>query len=353
MNNRQDKPLRPATRRRSWQRVAGISAMLAGAGLLAGAAVVTWQTFNPDPLYRYELQELADAQDADGDADSDAPVLRKGSLVEMDSDRELATFEVANSDSGPVLMKWHPSIDAPFLTLVPEYDEVAALGEVLDRHVPEGRPVLAWWDTSRQLQQFAAIDPVFNQYVGQPLFIPSPWKSQADLVRSTEQAFWQEGQDTADTAEQERFQAFADALLMDEQQGMKKLQELAGHEEAVLVLHIRDAIMLGQMDASRMGVAFRQFAESGDLHTTVGGVRDWLSRNDYAAYSLMQGSASKVRAVALVDEDSASTLAARLLPFIGNDQEDVDGAKLVYRTGEFIVYEIASDSEDAMEEKHS
>ena len=46
----------------------------------------------------------------------------------------------------------------------------------------------------------------------------------------------------------------------------------------------------------------------------------------------------------LTDAASAQTLAARLLPFVGNDQSDVPGATLVYKLGGFVVYEIAGDA---------
>jgi hydroxylamine oxidation protein HaoB len=56
---------------------------------------------------------------------------------------------------------------------------------------------------------------------------------------------------------------------------------------------------------------------------------------------MLQDKDSPVRAVALTDAASGKTLAARLLPFMGNDQQDVAGATLVYRVGGFVVYELA------------
>ena len=334
----------PASKRpQSWRLATGLAAMVAGVGLLAGAAVVTWKTFHPEPLYRYEL--AAADQTADAVGDDGKPSLRHGRVVAMDSDRELATFEMAESASGPVLMKWSPRVDAPFLSLVPDPDEVGELAAVLARHVPEDRPVLAWWDTSRQLQQFAPVTALFDQHLSQPLFVPAAWKAGADQVRATESAFWQGESATVEPADQQQFQDFADALLMDEGQGMSALQRLAGGQPAVLVLHIRDVLMLGQMAPDKLGVAFKRFSEMGDLHGTVSGVRDWLKRNDYAAYSIMRAGSAGVHAIALTDDDSAATLVARLLPFIGNDQHDVMGARLVYRTGEFIVYEIEPDTQ--------
>lgn len=342
MAKNQTKQQLSGTRRRPWRRVAGASAIAAGVVLLVGAAVVSWQTFHPEPLYRYELDVQTSA--AAADETSNSPVLRKGNLVGVDSNRHLATFEIASSDSGPVLMKWTPRVDAPFLTLLPDYDEVAALADVLQRHVPASRPLMAWWDTTRQLQQFTAINAVFDQHLGQPLFIPAVWRPWSDKVRSTEQEFWNSSVTEIAESDQQRFREFADALLMDEHKGMAHLRKLAGGEKTVLVLHLRDVIMLGQMAPSKLGVAFREFPDSGDVHGTVSGVRDWLSRNEYSAYSVMRGGGHMFRAIALTDDVSAATLVARLLPFIGNDQHDVDGATLVYRTQGFMVYEIAPEA---------
>ena len=49
-----------------------------------------------------------------------------------------------------------------------------------------------------------------------------------------------------------------------------------------------------------------------------------------------------LRAIALTDEASGRTLAARLLPLMGNEQRDVAGATLVYRVGGFSVFELAA-----------
>ena len=138
-----------------------------------------------------------------------------------------------------------------------------------------------------------------------------------------------------------QFQRFANALLSDEASGMAELQAIAGGKPAVLVLHVRDAILLGQMDSRRLGVAFTDLGALSDVHGMVRRVHDWLDHNQYPAYAMLQDKDSPVRAVALTDAASGKTLAARLLPFMGNDQQDVAGATLVYRVGGFVVYELA------------
>src|SRR3546814_8065919 len=80
--------------------------------------------------------------------------------------------------------------------------------------------------------------------------------------------------------------------------------------------------------------------DSGDVHGMVKSVHGWLTRHDYSAYTVMRSADRPLRVVALTDAPSGMTLAARLLPFIGNSQSRVEGATLVYQTGGFSVYEI-------------
>ncbi len=68
--------------------------------------------------------------------------------------------------------------------------------------------------------------------------------------------------------------------------------------------------------------------------------RGGFQGNDLQAYTVLHREGQPLRAVALTDEASGETLAARLLPFIGNRQSDVAGATLVYRTGAFVVFEL-------------
>src|SRR3546814_18289982 len=80
--------------------------------------------------------------------------------------------------------------------------------------------------------------------------------------------------------------------------------------------------------------------DSGDVHGMVKSVHGWLTRHDYYAYTVMRSADRPLRVVALTDAPSGMTLAARLLPFIGNSQSRVEGATLVYQKGGFSVYEI-------------
>jgi hydroxylamine oxidation protein HaoB len=197
--------------------------------------------------------------------------------------------------------------------------------------------VLAWWDTSRQLRHFGAGEVSFGSHFGLPLFVPEPWRELRSKVSDAEAAFWKTSRDAAQELE---FREFVGALVSDESEGVKTLRKLAQGRKAVLVLHVRDILLLGQMEPKKAGVSFRDFADPGDVHRSVRGVQDWLREDSSAAYTVLKLPNNMLRAVALTDEATGNTLAARLLPFVGNRQEDVVGLTLVYRAGGFSVFEL-------------
>src|SRR5699024_5307227 len=173
--------------------------------------------------------------------------------------------------------------------------------------------------------------------LGLPLFVPAVWQDDETAIKTIESDFWKPD---AGQKHRERFQRFVDALLDNEQAGVAQLQQLAGDQPAAFVLHVRDIILLGQMAPDRIGVAFRDFPNTGDVHTMVRSVRGWMKAHDYYAYAGIKGSQHTVRAVALTDAASGKTLAARLLPFIGNDRGTVAGTVLVYSTGGLWGYQL-------------
>ena len=312
------------------------------AGLLALVAVSGAQAANEQAApYRYELgAEMTVAELATllppGTTVRSARVLAPG------QSRALAQVGLAETAQGPVLLDWQALVDDPFLTLLPPLAETTALAPVLARHVPGNATVLAWWDLSRQIRLLTDAGVVFSEPLGEPLFVPARWREQADTVAGVERAFWQMPDADVLRAERERFDVFVAALLAPEQEGVAALRALGRGGPVVLVLHLRDLILLGQMAPQKLGVAFRDFGTPGEVHGMIQRVRAWMSENGYAAYGLLQDEARLLRAIALTDEASSRTLAARLLPLVGNDQSDVAGAKLVYRSGGYIVFEIAA-----------
>ncbi len=316
-----------------------------GIGIVAIAAgtALWWLSPDDDAPYRYVTEATLSAERAQ----ALAPItergiaLEQGSVVVSDSGEAAAEFVVARSERGQVLLDWRAGVDEPFLTLLPQPDELVALADTLRRHLPADGVVLAWWDTSRALALLAGIPAVFERHLGEPLIVPPRWEAQRASVTAIEQRFFAAADaEAAIDAERRRFRLFADALLSDEASGIARLHELAGERPAVLVLHVRDALLLGALDPDRIGVAFRDLPAQGPSHAAIRNVREWMSSNDFEAYTLLHREGQPLRAVALTDEASGETLAARLLPFIGNRQADVAGATLVYRSGGFVVFEL-------------
>lgn len=347
---------------RPGRRIAGPALIAAGLALVGAAAWGLWNegpaavaSVDPSagqPPYRYELAAAplaSGAAGALGTLQQRGVALHSGAVYAVESgNRPVADFVVARTGQGPVLLDWQSHVEDPFLRLLPRSEDVANLGAVIGRHLPAGGTVLAWWDLSRQLSVFAGLASEFHGAVNAPLFVPASWRARRADVESIERAFWTDGSPAE--AQTQRFDGFVAALLSDEATGIQRLRELAGGKPAVLVLHVRDLILLGQMAPERFGVAFRDFADLADVHGSVKRVHAWLDENKYPAYAVTRPGSGKganagpVRAIALMDDATAQTLAARLLPMMGNRQDDVPGATLVYQMGGFVVYEIAGSS---------
>lgn len=338
---------------RPWRHRASLAATLIGLALIGVVAFQLWpKPAAPEPepallppAYAYVLGDPAiDLGPLETLGELGTPV-RRAKVVNNADDKTLAELELVETPEGPVLLQWRARVDDPFLHLTVPAADLATLAPVLGRHVPDNSTVLAWWDSSRQLGLLADLPLEFPHHLGLPVFVPAQWQARRVEIEQMEQSFWWPGSDTTDvaaqlTAEQEHFRRFVDALVAPEDEGMAMLRELAGDRGAVLVLHLRDTILLGQMAPAKLGVAFRNFGELGDVHGMVRSVRGWMNENEYAAYGVLQTSDGTLRTVALTDEASGNTLAARLLPFTGNNQDHVEGTKLVYKAGGFIVYEI-------------
>lgn len=336
---------RSPRRRRS---IAAFALLGAGAAAIVAAALLWRAPPDPSAPYRYVVDAaLSDEQAQPMRALAERGIaLEQGRIVLVDSGDAAADFVFARSDAGPVLLDWRARVDEPFLTLLPQPGELLEVADAIRRHLPPDGVVLGWWDTSRALRLLAGVPVIFDRHLGEPLIVPARWQAQRDSIAAIDRDFFAAGAADGSAAkdafatERERFHRFVDALLSDETSGMATLRELAGGRPAVLVLHVRDALLLGAIDPARIGVAFRDLPGMGPSHEAIRHVRDWMNTNAFPAYTVLHREGQPLRAVALTDEASGETLAARLLPFIGNRQADVAGATLVYRSGAFVVFEL-------------
>lgn len=325
-----------------------------GGALLAGGLVLAalggYAALRPvEAPYRYEIAGPAATPDDPEVADALARAklsLREARLVDHATGRTLAELRFADGDDGPVMFDWRPKVDEPFLRAAAPLREVAQLAAALRRHVPADALVLAWWDTSRQLALLADARTRFDRHVvGAPLALPARWTPARPAIEQVENAFWRGGDGTRDAAAEASappFAAWVDAMLAPRADGPARLRALAGGRDAYLVVHVRDALMLGAMAPDRFGVAFREQSDTGNLHGAISGARDWMRAQHYAAYSAYAPEPGRIRVVALTDETSAGTLIADLLPFHDPKKpvEPLPGVTLVHQVGGFWVYRI-------------
>ena len=222
-------------RQADWKRRFALFSIAVGALLISVAGLFAWKHVSSPASYHYELGAVVPAGELDAWASlaERQVVVRRASIIAADQ-QPLAELELAEVSSGPVLLKWKSRVDDPFLTVGTSAQDVSALAQVLQRHMPKDGLVLGWWDTSRQLQLLGGTPVRFGKHLGLPLFVPQRWRSQSADIESIERAFWKAG-----NAGEERvqFQRFANALLSDEASGMAELQAIAGGKPAVLVLH--------------------------------------------------------------------------------------------------------------------
>lgn len=303
-----------------------------GLALLLGAAGLLWTALTAQAPYRY----VEAATSAPAKAVSAG---RPFAVIAEEDGSVLAHADVASGTHGAVLVGWRAEVDDPLLYLPVPPEETQRLAAVLARHRSPEVPLLAWWDTSRQLQHWGAGEVFFDRHLGIPLFVPERWRAQQRQIAQVEQAFWG---DAADASQRAAFAVFTRALASPEAEGVGLLRSLAPGRKLVLVLHPRDLLLLGQLHPDKVSVAFRDFADSGDVHRSVRGVHGWLREGSHTAYGVVRMPGNMLRVVALQDETSANTLAARLLPFVGNRQEDVAGLTLVYRSDGYVVFELAA-----------
>ena len=195
-----------------------IAAVGLGVAALVAAGVLWLQPRMANAPYRYEAvasgsasqsQPHSEPQSAAAIADAASAVpMQRMRVVATDDGAVLAEFDVASGPHGPVRMDWHARVDDPMLQLSAPLAEVQALAAVLARHRRDGVPILAWWDTSRQLQALGVQGLVFDQPIGEPLFLPARWSAAREAALRTERSYWGE----ADAAQRERWAVFARAL---------------------------------------------------------------------------------------------------------------------------------------------
>ncbi len=326
-------------------RITSIMLVMGGAFLLAWLA---WVMLKPVmPPYQYQLVKEGGVDlfsELNLEASSGLSIRKYAlHLTETDNDESLVTFHVAerdNSDNGAVLLDWQNQIDEALITIAPPISDLPKLIAAVAKHVPEGAVVLGWWDTSRRLELLAGIETPFRENLLQPLFIPNVWNGRRDEIEEIENRFWK--LNDREDVEKTDFDSFQKALLANTATGVAKLKALVGEREAYLVLHISDIYKLSAMYPQQLGVGYREFTNTGDLHGAVDQIKNWLKEQGYNDYAVEQRGGTTVRVYFLTDDASSKTLIAQSLPFTSSQPLRLEEIKLVYQHSGYWVYKIQS-----------
>ena len=305
---------------------------------------LAWVLLKPGPpLYHYQL--LAEGGiDAFPHLDLKAlpgVSIRKYALRIADNEEPLVTFHAGerdNAGSGAVLLDWQNQIDEAVITIAPSIADLGKLRAAITDHVPHGAVVLGWWDTTRRLELLTGIETPFGENLAEPILIPDAWAGREDDIEDIERRFW--GLGDGDGVEKSDFDRFQQALLADTATGAAKLRTLAGGLEAYLVLHISDVYKLGALHPQHIGVGYREFLNTGDLHGMVGRIKNWLEEQGYKDYAVEQRGRASVRVYFLTDTPSSKTLIAQALPFTSSKPLELEDISVVYQRGSYWVYKI-------------
>ncbi len=320
-----------------------VSVLLMVGGLIV-LGWVGWSVFKPAPSsYYYQLVKEGSAEEFPELGLSEVPDISvsKYELLIDDTDKPLVVLYVGENsqvDIGPVLLEWQTQINEPLITMAPSITEFATLMEAITEHLPENALVFAWWDTSRRLKLLGNIDTLFYEHLSQPLLIPDDWRERCKSIENTERQFWRVN-DNAGPGK-ELFQRFQEALLSDKVTGVAELRALAENRETYLVLHITDAYKLGIANPEQVGIGYKDFPNTGNLHTMSRHVKKWLKENEYISFSLEKRDGTSIRVYFLTDLISADTLIAQALPFTTSKPFEIQDLSVVYQSGGYWVYKL-------------
>ena len=240
----------------------------------------------------------------------------------------------------PVMLDWENRSSEPVAFVDGKLSEVTALASAIANHVPKDALILAWWDTSRQIQLLTVFQTMFVSHLGEPHIAPSLWRSKRGAIEKYEREFWGA---PASAEEGQKFKRFADALVADPKEGAAMLRELTGGREAYVVVHLSDLYKLGLMRPERLGAAYKDFPlQGGNVHGLSAMVKRWLLENNHTAYSVHGISENLVRAYFLTDSKSGNLLLTKMLPFTTSNPLEFQDLKLVYQYGGYWVYKIPS-----------
>ena len=333
------------------ERAAGGNKLLPSLGILlvtGGILLLAWFSwlwFNPGPApYRYQLSEegpVSQFPKLGLDAWPDLTIASYEVHTEG-VDQPLATGHIARRGQGaPILLDWENRTSELLVSMDSKLPELAALSAAINKHAPKDALILAWWDTSRQINLMSGRDTLFKSHLAEPPIVPVVWRDRMEAIGKYENEFWGAA---PSEEEQRRFQRFADALLAEPGKGAAMLRELAGDRgasgEAYIALHVTDLYKLGLMRPSQFDITYKNFPMEGNMHGLIGYLKQWMQDNKFTTYTLQSLNDKMVRAYFLRDPKNSKTLIAQMLPFTESQPLDLQVVQLIYQQGGYWVYKI-------------
>jgi hydroxylamine oxidation protein HaoB len=328
------------------------SKLLPSLGLLlvtGGLFVLAWGGYlwlKPEPApYRYQLVEEGEASKFSSlglEAWPNVTISKFEVLVDSVQKPIAVAYRASAGGSAPVMLNWENLLPEPVASMGATLPELTALATAINKYVPKDAVILSWWDTSRQIGLLTGRSTLFTSHLGQPLIVPSYWRSRKESLESIskyEQEFWG-AQGSAE--ETEKFQRFIEGLIAYPNEGASVLRELAGSREAYVVVHVSDIFKLGLMRPARIDVAFKDFPLTGNVHGLSGQVKAWMLDNKYSTYSLQPLTEKEVRAYFLRESGGSDILLAKMLPFSSWRPMDLESLQLIHKEGGYWVYKIPS-----------
>lgn len=329
----------PGRRARRAHPLTGLALVAGGVSLLVWLGLSILQP--PPEQYHYRLEKQGPL--------SEFPELEPGELelplqlsryrIELPQVAQpVATFYLADNGGEPVLLEWYNRLAEPVLYQTGPFSGLSAIAEAIRRPDGEAIPLFGWWDVTRALSLLCDCRPLFSKHHSEGLMLPPPWQSHREQIKQAESDFW----GASDSAEEQRLVAFAKALALPPEEGITALQALAGGRETVLVLNINDAYKLGTLLPQQLGIGFREFVDTGDMHGTIQRVKSWLKSENHAHYAVSRQDDQRVRVYYLNDEQDGERLISRLLPFNKKSHIGIQGIELLMKQGEYWVYTLSA-----------
>ena len=317
--------------------------LVAGGFLLLGWFAFLW--FDPGPApYNYRVVEEGGADKfpkLELNAWPDLKISKQEMHVEGMEEPIAAAYVARRGNAKPVMLAWENHVGEPMFFPDSKLSELSFLAPAITKHMPKDAAILAWWDTSRQIQLLTGLETVFTSHLSEHLIIPMVWQPRTEAIAKYERNFWGS---VPSVEEKRKFQRFADALSSEPTEGAAILRELTGGREGYVVVHIADLYKLGLMRPDRIGVAYKDFPVkgSGDVHGLNAMVKRWEGDNKYTAHTVHGFSENIMRAYFLTDEKSTKTLLAQMLPLTTSLILDFQPLQMVYKEGGYLVYKIPS-----------